>query len=187
MQNIQISKSIKAKMYDANDLIFDNKNVTDNLLSVLKKEPNSQDNFLLSGVQEYIANISSSIYLDNLKVKVFVLQMLNTPASFAIFEETSQSAYQIKYVWTSVEFAKIGLASILMRASVANLIDAGAKKIAVSFEKDNLIAFDLFESFAKIEGIKTQKSQKGQLQFFEFDVTGVDAKQLLQDVCQMAI
>ena len=193
MQNIKISKSLTAKAYDQNDVIFDNKNVTDDLLCVLKKEPATQENFQLADTQEYIANLNSAIYIDKLKVKIFVLYSNLTPVSFAIFEQKNSPIFCLKFVWTSIDYAKLGFASILLRASVANLIECGAKKIVAEVLQSDKIADNLLESFSKIEEINTQKTEKFdkkekvQKNVFEFDVSKLDDKQLLQDIVKMAI
>ncbi|MBO7508216.1 MAG: hypothetical protein J6T39_01040 [Clostridia bacterium] len=179
MQKLNISKSINIVCYDENDYISQNQKIYDDISKMLKSFDYDP---ILSETKDYVDNLNGDIFLTSKKINIFLLKQNSQTISFAIVENN-----EIKTVWTDFDFLKLGYATILLRGAVIIMKDMGKTKINCKIDENNLVAENLFDSFAKIDGAKSNREAKGEKIEYSFDFCDIDKNKLLSDIQKFAI
>ena len=180
MNKTKITNLVLVECFDQNDYLENQKKIYGSLNKILSSF-DFDDN--LSFAKEYIDNINSDIFLSNKKVLIYVLRLNQTPVSFLIYCDG-----RIDMLWTDFEFAKLGYATILLRAIAVELFGENVFEFSVEFDKENLIAENLFESFGKIENVKIlEKTEKNGKKTYKFDIKSIKIDEILKNLKEFAI
>lgn len=179
MQKLDITNLLSVVCYDENDYVKKNKDVYAGIQKVLSS---FDDDEMLSWCKDYIENLNGDIFLSGKKFEIFLLKQKRDVVSFAVL-----CGGNLDMIWTHFDFAKLGFATILLRAVAIFQKDKNCCKFCANVKKNNLIAQSLMDSFAKTQNIKCKKTEllDGSLKY-AFDVCALDANRLLEDIKKMA-
>ena len=179
MQKRKITNSISVEIFDENDFLNNQKEIYDSLKKILNSFDFDEN---LAESKDYLDNLNGDIFLESKKVEIFVLKQNRTPVSFAIL-----SNKKLDMIWTDFEYAKLGFATILLRAGVIELFEKHKFEFCAEIKNTNLIAKSLFESFAKVDGVVCEKQQKQNEINFKFNIEKIDTKKVMNDLIAFAI
>ena len=178
MQKFNLTNSLTILEYDEADYLEKNKKICD-ILNKIFSGFDEDDN--TSFAREYLDNLNGDIFLSKKKIRIFLLKQNTEYVSFLIFDNN-----QIKLIWTNNEYAKLGFATILLRATTTILFEDGVRHFDVEIEKENLIGQSLFESFGKVDGVVVKRDEKAKIKY-NFDIENIDVSKILQDIKNFAI
>ena len=178
MQKFNLTNSLTIFEFDEKDYLEKNKKICD-ILNKIFSGFDEDDN--TSFAREYLDNLNGDIFLSKKKIRIFLLKQNTEYVSFLIFDNN-----QIKLIWTNNEYAKLGFATILLRATTTILFEDGVRHCDVEIEKENLIGQSLFDSFGKVDGVVVKRDEKEKIKY-NFDIENIDVSKILQDIKNFAI
>lgn len=180
MNKTKITNSVAVECFDQNDYQLNQKKIYDDLTKILNSFDYDEN---LSFAKDYVDNLNGDIFLSGKKVLIYVLKVQQMPVSFLIFCEG-----KIDMIWTDFEFAKLGYATILLRAFAVDLHKQNVFQFAFEFDQQNLIADNLCDSFSKIENVEIlQNSLKNGKKTYIFGIKNLKIDQILQSLKEFAI
>ncbi|MGN1212570.1 MAG: GNAT family N-acetyltransferase [Christensenellales bacterium] len=156
MEEFEISKIHKVKVYESKDYIEKNKEVNDSFLNILSSYEYDNETFDITKARDYIENLNYEMYLSNLDTRIYVLSREDRPVSFAIYNRIEHTNdWVLELIYTHSEYVTLGLAGNLLRFSARDLKDRfGAENIHSTVAKNNHASFYLHNSFSKVDGVK---------------------------------
>lgn len=180
MEKLRLTNSLQVFMYDQNDYLQNQKHILSDLQKVIDSFDYDKN---LEQSKEYLFNLNSDIFLDNTNVKIFVLFLNKTAISFAVIKNQSLDLF-----WTHFDYAKLGYATILLRAMCIMLYNQNAFKFCVQEDNDNLIFSSLLNSFKKLEEIKFgENTAKNGKKTLNFDIKNIKTDEILLNIQKIAI
>ena len=180
MEKLRLTNSLHVVMYNQNDYLQNQKQI----LTDLEKIVDSFDfDNNLEYTKEYLFNLNSDIFINNSKVKIFVLFLNKTAVSFVILCND-----KLDLLWTHFDYAKLGYATILVRAMCVMLYNQNEFKFCVEEDDSNLIFGSLLNSFKKVEEIKfTEKVMKNGKKMLNFDIKNIKTDEILANIQKIAL
>lgn len=180
MQITNISKSLSATEFNKDEFFEQQKDICELFKTILKTYKEKENTFDLHDAKEFISNLNSEIYLQNLSAKFFVLSEEKSPVSFAIFTSKDNVLWTLEQIWTKKDYVRFGFATMLLRVCAINILGSNGATIKMQTKTNQEIAEKLFDSFSKVEGIEQIKKQNnigGNDYLFEIKNASVSAMQ----------
>lgn len=175
MKEMKITNSLALKVYDSEDYVKNLQNIYAELKSVY-------DSWQNATIRDYVENLNSDIFFENKKIYINILMSGDDTVSFAIFSKKSNASVILNAICTHSEYAKLGFATILLRASACNLKDEKINEIIID-NNDDIILKNLLDSFAKVEGVEYKENEK----FCKFCIKNIKNEQILSKIKQFYI
>ena len=172
MKKLNITKSIKVNVYNENDYLELNKEITGDLNTILSYYGFDEE-------REYLQNLNGDIFLKSKRVFAYILYENKEPISFAIFEKSKKNKVALQFICTKLEYTKLGFATMLLRAAVCSLKDNEVDEFVVK-NFDDAILKNLLDSFAKVDGVVCEQNEK----FYNFDIKNIKNEQILSEIKQ---
>ena len=180
MEKLRLTNNLHVNMYDQDDYLQNQKHI----LTELQKIVDSFDyDNNLEYTKEYLFNLNSDIFINNSKVKIFVLYQNKTAISFVVLNNC-----KLDLIWTHFDYAKLGYATILLRAMCVMLHKQNTYTFCVEECAENLIFSFLFDSFKKVEEIKfIEKNAKNSKKMLNFDIKNIKIDNILSNIQKIAL
>lgn len=183
MDKIQLSNHYKVKAYNRDDYFNNNKQINDDCLRILSSYEGSNESYNVGDAYNYISDLNSNMYLDELDALVYIMYLDKTPVSFAIYTKIDKSnSWVLELIFTHEEYTSLGYAGVLLRASAGHLKEAhGAEEINSNVNYKNAPSMFLNNSFAKVKGVNVTSTDHDGHKTFHFDIRGLSAKKVEDD------
>lgn len=171
MQKTELTNSLAMMSYNEVEYIRNHKEINDNLLKI-------SGNF----ATEYINNLNGDIFVENKKLRIYILKQNRTAISFAIFKTINNTA-TLEMICTQEEYLHLGFATILLRAVAIDLQKCNIRFLNFDKDEQNQILQNIIFSFSKVEGIDVAEDNE---KFVSFDILNVNQDKLLNDIKHIA-
>ena len=101
MDKIQLSNHYSVKAYNRDDYFNNNKQINDDCLRIVSSYEGANENYNIGDAYNYIADLNSNLYLDELDALIYVMYLDKTPVSFAIYSKIDKSnSWVLELIYT---------------------------------------------------------------------------------------
>lgn len=184
MDKLQLSNHYSVKAYNRDDYFNNNKQINDDCLRIVSSYEGANENYNIGDAYNYIADLNSNLYLDELDALIYVMYLDKTPVSFAIYSKIDKSnSWVLELIYTHEEYTSLGYAGVLLRASAGHLKETrGAEEINSNVNVANMPSLFLNNSFGKVNGVKVYADRIDEdHETFHFDIRGLSNKKVEAD------
>ncbi len=180
MEKLKLTNTLHAIMYNQNDYLQNQKHILFNLQKIIDSFDFDEN---MEQSKEYLYNLNSDIFINNGKVKIFVLYQNKTAISFVVLKNR-----KLDLLWTYFDYTKLGYATILLRAMCVMLHRQNEFKFSVKENDNNLIFASLLNSFKKVDGVKfNEKTIKNGEKILNFDIKSIKIDEILANIQKIAL
>ena len=187
MRKIEISQNCTIRCCDEKDYVEKNKVINNACFNILASHEKSGLGADLNSAYDYVCDLNTNIYLDEVNAKIYFLFAKDKPVSFAIYSQIDNTnAWVLELIYTHKKYAKLGLASALLRVSASDLKNTyQAEEINSTVNGKNASSLYLHQSFGNVNGVKTTFDRIDERIKFHFNIEQLNAKTMEEDAKNM--